>query len=74
MSTATLPAPTAAPPSTRRPRLIHIVKLNPDGTPGDEALCGYLWDHLYPKGAPAHLPRCQECVDEAVRRATRGAA
>ena len=46
--------PSVAPP---RPLVIHYVPEKGDGSPGELALCGRLWDRLVPGGR-----RCPECV------------
>lgn len=38
----------------------HIVENERDGTPKDEALCGYLWDRI---NVEHNGEICQKCVD-----------
>lgn len=50
-------------PTTDNPTklMIHIVKRKPDGSMGDETLCGKLWDH--PVVTAKDI--CEECQDVA---------
>ena len=59
MKTLTMPV---AEPSTGAPRqlLRHIVKLDEEGKPLDECLCGHVWDRAFIEHGDEI---CQKCVD-----------
>ena len=62
IDTETVPSTTTG---KKNANLRHYVKLDEDGAPMDEALCGYIWDRLHVK----HNGNiCQECVDELRKR------
>ncbi len=50
---------------SKNANLRHYVKLDEDGSPMDEALCGYIWDRLH---VQHNGNICQECVDELRKR------
>ena len=51
-----------AEPSTGQGQALmrHIVKLDDQGAPSDECLCGHVWDRVF-LGHSEEI--CQECVD-----------
>lgn len=53
-----------AEPSTGQGQALkrHIVKLDAEGQPLDQCLCGHVWDRVF---LPHGEEICQECVDIA---------